>query len=123
MAARFGWSRVVWVVLEGGTLTRSDVRSWPACWYCRGPLQGGWGVERGSVWVRGFVGTLLGPEGADPARCCRAVVARRRRVGAFLVPGPSWSYSAGPLRGVGLGAAGGVVAGCWLRTAQWTRAS
>ena len=79
-----------------------------------GSFPSGVGVDRSRV--RGLVvGTLLGPEGAGD-RCSS--------VGqGFLVPVPLTSFLVLGRGGVGFG--GGVwgVSGCWLRTAQWTRAS
>src|SRR4051812_23588209 len=117
-----GWPRVSGVVLEGGTLTSSDAGLGrfastavvPSGAGCGGRAAGG-----------GFGGTLLGPGGADPVG----------GVGASRPPGGEVS-SSGPSRvshrrlvcppggggRVGWGRCG-VVAGCWLRTAQWTRAS
>jgi hypothetical protein len=70
------------------------------------------------------VGTLLGPEGTGRAFAAVVVVG----VGVVLVRGrldlvPLFALL--PCGGGVCRLAGwcGVVAGCWLRTAQWTRAS
>src|SRR4051794_19073213 len=112
-----GWPRVSGVVLEGGTLTSSDAGLGrfastavvPSGAGCGGRAAGG-----------GFVGTLLGPEGADPVGGWRRPAAGRGASSS----GPSRvSHRRSPVGGrVGWGRCG-VVAGCWLRTAQWTRAS
>lgn len=84
-----GWPRVCGVVLEGGTLTSSAA----GCGRLLvRPAPEGVGGERGRGWV-GVVGTLLGPEGADPvdrgARGCVRVVGG----GCCLGSGPSgFSY-------------------------------
>ena len=65
-----GSARVAWMVLEGGTLTSSEVRPWPARQYCRGSFGDRvWSAGRRG---RGFVGTLLGPGGAGSAGPVRA---------------------------------------------------
>jgi hypothetical protein len=76
--------RVVWVVLEGGTLTSSAAGVLPAP--STAPL---WGcVERGGG-GSGVVGTLLGPEGAGDL--------------LSLAQGRPWSHIAGSLWGVRVG--------------------
>ena len=120
-------------VLVGGDTGELDlVRSGgvSTAWWCCGA--GGWESVAG-VWLVMVVGTLLGPEGTTggsgpsvwglvPGRggCSVGVV--------VSVPGMAWSaYRSGalPWGGVVRGwvSAVGLWVGCWLRIAQWTRAS
>jgi hypothetical protein len=75
IGARLGCRRVCGVVLEGGTLT-SSAAGRSGSWY-GAACSAGNGVGSG----RGVVGTLLGPEGADPMPGLPGV-------GAFSSPGP-----------------------------------
>jgi hypothetical protein len=101
-------------VLEGGTLTSSAGLVRAAA--CTAPS---FGVARGTRWFGegSVVGTLLGPEGADPAgRKGRGVGCLGVRAGSSVVPpgvvsSGGWRWRWEP------------VAGRTLRTAQWTRAS
>ena len=123
------------VVLEGGTLTgaAAGLVSAPSTAVRRRASSSRAGV---GVWIGVgsgvvVVGALLGAEGTGRPLGARGCLPGVRGGGGCLwlrgrsgvVPPVSLHVRVVHVCGVGLGGAGGVVAGRTLRTAQWTRAS